>query len=152
MPTVGTYLELVPLLTVSIGLLILCVTTLFGLRRKGGFELGLAHVVADPRRRRIFLGGLSTSLAALFGVGFACSLEAILGTPLLVIEVSLAALFLAGATGMVVLMTNAFQTAPLTYAEEWSLKETAERVSLSSTMVGYAHIRAELDGPSLLER
>lgn len=149
MPTVGTNLELLPLLAVSLGLLALGVATLFGLRRKGGFELGLAHVVADPRRRRVFLGGLSTSLVALFGVGFACSAEAILGLPLVVIEGTLAVLFLTGAVGMVTLMTNAFQRAPLTYQEEWNLKETAERVSLSSAMIVYPHSAVDLERPAL---
>jgi hypothetical protein len=114
-------------------LLVFGISTVAQLLRRGGFEMGLAHVVADSRQRNVFLVGLCTSLAALFAFGFLGSIEAFTGAPSEVVSLTMSLLFLVGAVGMLILMANAFRTSPLTIREEWSLREVAERASLAST-------------------
>jgi len=137
--------------TLGAALLVLAfgISTLAQLFRRGGFEMGLAHVVADTQSRNVFLVGLCTSLAALFGLGFFGGIEALTGASPEVTSVTASALFLVGAVGMIILMANAFRTSPLTVHEEWSLREVAERASLSSTPnvpVAPEDLRTRIDG------
>jgi hypothetical protein len=115
-------------LVVAWALLVFGVFLLFYLRRRGGPELALARLLADSRRRTIFLGALCASLAALFGIGMANSLGGWIGTSSATMGIVTATLFVAGAAGIFVLMVDALHTSPLTLEEEWNLKETAARV------------------------
>jgi hypothetical protein len=117
----------------SLLLLAVGISTIVQLIRRGGFELGLAHVVADIKRRNVFLLGLCTSLVALFGLGFAGGIEGLVGASAGVKSLTGSVLFLVGTVGILILMANAFKTAPLSVQEEWSLREVAERASLAST-------------------
>jgi hypothetical protein len=114
-------------------LLVFGISTIAQLLRRGGFELGLAHVVADTSARNVFLVGLCISLGALFGFGFIGSIEWLTGASLEVTSFTDSILFLVGAVGMLILMANAFRTSPLTIHEGWSLREVAERAALAST-------------------
>jgi hypothetical protein len=119
-------------LAVSLALLIFGVSLLFTLKRRGGPELALARLLADARRRTVFLVALCTSLAALFGIGLGSSLEMLIGTSAVNISLVTTILFVLGAVGIFVLMVDALRTSPLTLEEEWNLKETAARVSNAS--------------------
>jgi hypothetical protein len=116
-------------LTVSLALLIFGVSILLFLGGRGGPELALARLLADARRRTIFLAALCTSLAALFGIGLAGSVEGLVGTSAADISIVETALFLLGSVGIFVLMADALRTSPLTLEEGWNLKETAARVT-----------------------
>jgi hypothetical protein len=116
-------------LAVSLALLIFGVALLFLLRRRGGPELALARLLADSRRRTIFLSALCTSLAALFGIGLAGSIGELVGTSAGEMSLIRAILFVIGAAGIFVLMVDALHTSPLTLEEGWNLKETAARVT-----------------------
>jgi hypothetical protein len=116
-------------LTVSVAMLIFGVSLLFFLRGRGGPELALARLLADSRRRAVFLAALCASLAALFGIGLAGSIEGLVGTSAVEVSIVETALFLMGAAGIFVLMVDALRTSPLTLEQEWNLKETAARVS-----------------------
>jgi hypothetical protein len=115
-----------------LGLLIFGVALLFLLKRRGGPELALARLLADSRRRTIFLTALCTSLAALFGIGFAEGLGGFVGASAVSMSVVSTVLFVLGAAGIFVLMIDALRTSPLTLEEEWNLKEVAARVSSAS--------------------
>ena len=117
-------------LAVSVGLLIFGVSVLLIVRVRGGLDLALAHLVADPARRRIFLGGLFTSLAALFALGLAVSLEALFAVSFAVALGTEATLFVVGAIGILVLMADAVRLQPLSLQEKWNLQETAARGTL----------------------
>jgi hypothetical protein len=91
--------------------------------------LEFARLLADSRRRSIFLGALYSSLASLFGIGLAASVGAIVGAPAAEMSIVRTALFMIGAAGIFVLMIDALETSPLTLEEGWNLKETAARVS-----------------------
>jgi hypothetical protein len=119
-------------LAISLALLIFGVSLLFTLKQRGGPELALARLLADARRRTVFLLALCTSLAALFGLGLASSLEGLIGASALEMAIVTAALYSMGAAGIFVLMVDALRTSPLTLEEEWNLKETAARVSNAS--------------------
>jgi hypothetical protein len=143
MMSLGSLLEYVTL-AVSLALLVFGVTLLRVLGGRGGNDLALAHLVADSRRRRVFLSGLYTCLAALFAIGLAVSLELLLSVPSLIVEITETVLFLAGATGIFVLMRDALRAQPLTLEEGWNLRETAAR----GTMVpGPVPVRPEWAGP-----
>lgn len=129
--TPGLESDVVGYVTLAIvaGLLLFGLSILIFLRPRGGPEVAFARLLADSRRRTIFLAALCTSLAALFGIGLATILEWILDTPPLEASVVLTVLFGIGATGIFVLMLDALNTRPMTLAEEWNLKETAARVT-----------------------
>lgn len=122
-------------LAVSLGLLVFGVFLLVLLRRRGGPELALARLLADTRRRTIFLSALCTSLAALFGIGIAGSLGGFAGASETTLDAIRAALFVVGAVGIFILMIDALHRSPLTLEEGWNLKETAARVSNVSSPV-----------------
>jgi hypothetical protein len=115
-----------------LALLVFGVSLLFTLKQRGGPELALARLLADTRRRTVFLVALCTSLAALFAIGFASSLGGLVGMSTNTMAIVTAAFFAMGAAGIFVLMVDALRTAPLTLEEEWKLKETAARVSNAS--------------------
>lgn len=123
--------ELVGYVTLAIvlSLLIFGLFILVFLRPRGGPEVAFARLLADSRRRTNFLVGLCTSLAALFGIGLAETIEWFIGVPALDGSVTLTVLFGVGAVGIIVLMRDALNTRPMTLAEEWILKETAARVT-----------------------
>jgi hypothetical protein len=116
-------------LAVAVGLLIFGVSLIFILRNRGGPELAFARLLADSRRRTIFLGALYTSLAALFGIGLTAGLGVILGASATEMSLVRTGLFLIGSVGIFIIMIDALHTAPLTLEEGWNLKETAARVS-----------------------
>lgn len=116
-------------LTIVVGLLIFGLSILLFLRPRGGPEVAFARLLADSRRRTIFLAALCTSLAALFAIGLSETVESFLGTPALDASVIRTALFATGAVGIFVLMRDALNTRPMTLEEEWNLKETAARVA-----------------------
>ena len=117
-------------LGLAVLLLILGLAVIFRLLRRGGFELAFAHLVANADRRAVFLKALCTSLVALFGLGFAVSLEVLAGAPSVVVGGTETGLFAVGAVGIVVLMRDAFRDDPLTLRESWNLHESAERALL----------------------
>lgn len=116
-------------LIIVIALLAFGLFILVFLRPRGGPEVAFARLLADSRRRTNFLAGLCTSLAALFGIGLAETIEWLLGTPPLDASIVLTVLFGVGAVGIIILMRDALNTRPMTLAEEWNLKETAARVT-----------------------
>jgi hypothetical protein len=116
-------------------LVVFGVSLLVYLPRRGGFELGLAHVVADPRRRRVFLGGLSISLTAFVTSALADTFETLTGTGGEAALVIGTLLFAVGASGILLLMANALRSSPLSFEEEWTLRENAERVKFADTPV-----------------
>jgi hypothetical protein len=117
------------LVTLGVALLLLLfgVGLIVRLVRRGGFELAFAHLVANAERRAVFLKALCTSLVALFGLGFAVSLEVLAGAPAAVVGLTEAGLFGVGAFGIVVLMRDAFRADPLSLRESWNLQESAQR-------------------------
>jgi hypothetical protein len=114
-------------LGIALLLLILGLGVIVRLLRRGGFEVALAHLVANPDRRAVFLKALCTSLAALFGLGFAVSIEVLVGAPTVVVGGTETGLFAVGAVGIIVLMRDAFRADPLTLRESWNLHESAQR-------------------------
>jgi hypothetical protein len=116
-------------LTVSLGLLVFGVSILVFIRRRGGPELALAKLLADSRRRTVFLGALCTSLAALFAIGLSGSVAGLIGSSPTEMAIVETAFFLVGAAGIFVLMVDAIRNSPLTLEEGWNLKEAAARVS-----------------------
>lgn len=128
----GLESDLVQVVTLGIvlGLLIFGLSILLFLRPRGGPEVAFARLLADSRRRTIFLAALYTSLGALFAIGLAQSVESFLGTPASVAGDIRTSLFAAGAVGIFVLMRDALNTRPMTLEEEWNLKETAARVAM----------------------
>lgn len=116
-------------MAVALGLLIFGLSLVFFLRNRGGPELAFARLLADSRRRTIFLVALYTSLAALFGLGLAAGVGVILGASTTDMSLVRMALFVIGSAGIFVLMIDALRTSPLTLEEGWNLKETAARVS-----------------------
>jgi hypothetical protein len=131
---VAGFLELVTL-TVSVALLVWGLTLLVYLRRHGGFELGLAHVAADPRRRSVFLWALSMSLTAFVAEGFFESVQVYTGATGDMPRSVDTALFVVGALGIFVLMGNAMRPTPLSFQEEWTLRENAQRANIAETPV-----------------
>ncbi|MCI4318073.1 MAG: hypothetical protein L3J96_05990, partial [Thermoplasmata archaeon] len=103
-----------------------------GLRlvQRGGFELAFTHLVANAERRLVFLKALCLSLGALFGLGFAVSLEVLAGAPALIVGGTETGLFAVGAAGIILLMSDAFRSDPLTLRETWNLQESAQRAML----------------------
>lgn len=120
-------------LAIALLLLVFGVALLFYLRRQGGLELSLTIMVANPGRRVVFLWGLATSLAALFGIGMADSLSVVLGASEAVAYALRTLFFSVGAVGILILMANALRTSSPTLLEGWNLQETAERVSIAAT-------------------
>lgn len=127
--------SLVESVTLAVGLLLLLfgVALLVHLRRRGGLEMALAHMLADSRHRAVFLVGLCISLAALFGIGLSDGLEALVGTSAELTQDIEAVLFILGAGGMMVLMVNALRAPSPSLQEGWILEETAGRVSIAAT-------------------
>ena len=123
--------ELVGYVTLAIvsGLVVFGLYIILFLRPRGGPEVAFARLLADSRRRLIFLVALCTSLAALFGIGLAGTIEGLLGTPALEASIVQTALFGVGAIGIFVIMRDALNTRPMTLEEEWTLKETAARIA-----------------------
>jgi hypothetical protein len=116
-------------LAVAGALLVFGLTLVFILRNRGGPELAFARLLADSRRRTIFLAALYTSLASLFGIGLASGVGILVGATGVEMNVVQTLLFGIGAMGIFVLMFDALHTSPLTLEEGWNLKETAARVS-----------------------
>jgi hypothetical protein len=116
-------------LAVALGLLVFGLTLILILRNRGGPELAFARLLADSRRRTIFLGALYTSLAALFGIGLTAGLGVFLGASATEMSLVRSALFIVGSVGIFIIMIDALHTSPLTLEEGWNLKETAARVS-----------------------
>ncbi|MCI4335996.1 MAG: hypothetical protein L3K17_02195 [Thermoplasmata archaeon] len=117
------------LVTLGVALVILAMGlgVIVRLVRRGGFELAFAHLVVNAKRRAIFLKALCTSLAALFGLGFAISIEVLAGASPVVVGGTEASLFAVGAVGIIVLMNDAFRVDPLTLRESWKLQESAQQ-------------------------
>jgi hypothetical protein len=135
MAAVGSEIDGYVTLALVLILVLFGLTILIFLRPRGGPEIAFARLLADSRRRTIFLAALCTSLAALFGIGLADTLAWIFGIPALEASVVRGALFAVGATGIFVLMRDALNTRPMTLAEEWNLKETAARVTIAPPAV-----------------
>jgi hypothetical protein len=114
---------------ITLGLLAFGLFILVFLRPRGGPEVAFARLLADSRRRTVFLAALCTSLVALFSLTVAESVEAFLDTSAATSSVVRTALLAVGAVGIFVLMTDALNTRPFTLEEEWNLRETAARVS-----------------------
>jgi len=114
-------------LGVALALLIFALLLIRVLGTRGGQDLALARLAANPTRRRLFLSGLYASLAALFALGLMTSVERIVGAASVVIDVTQTVLFVVGAVGIFVLMSDALRPPTLTLQEKWSLEETAER-------------------------
>src|SRR5579864_1904698 len=129
MTTLGSELVGYVTLAIVVGLVTFGLTILLFLRPRGGPEVAFARLLADSRRRTVFLAALCTSLAALFGIGLADTIESFFDTPALEASVIQTALFGIGAIGIFVLMRDALNTRPMTLQEEWILKETAARVA-----------------------
>src|SRR5579864_6311247 len=98
MTTLGSELVGYVTLAIVVGLVTFGLTILLFLRPRGGPEVAFARLLADSRRRTIFLAALCTSLAALFGIGLAETIEWLVGTPALVASVVQTALLGVGAT------------------------------------------------------
>jgi hypothetical protein len=138
MPNVATLVLEYFVLGISLVLLVWGVGLLVYLRRHGGFELGLTHVVADPHRRSVFLWALATSLTAFVSGGFAEGFETLTGASGLGPKLLNTALFGIGALGILLLMANALRPSTLstlTLEEQWTLKENLERSSLAPAPV-----------------
>ena len=114
-------------LGVALALLIFALMLIRVLGSRGGQDLALARLAANPARRRLFLSGLYTSLAALFALGLITSVEQIVGVASVVIDATQTALFVFGAVGIFILMSDALRPPTLTLQEKWNLQETAER-------------------------
>jgi hypothetical protein len=120
-------------LAISLTLIVFGLSLLAFLPRHGGFELGLAHVVTDHRRRATFLWGLSVSLAALVGLGLAEGFGPLAGISQATVRVAETVLFAFGAAGLLTLMANALRAPPLSFQQEWTLRENAQRARLVET-------------------
>jgi hypothetical protein len=120
-------------LAISLALIGFGLSLLAFLPRHGGFELGLAHVVADHRQRTVFLWGLSASLAALVALGFTEGLGFLTDAPQTTVRLVETIMFAFGAAGLLTLMANALRAAPLSFQEEWTLRENAQRARIVET-------------------
>jgi len=98
------------------------------LRHLGGLELALAHVVADPRRRRAFLWTVGVSFGGFVWAGIAAALSDIFSWGSAG-AFGVALLFLLGSAGILLLITDALRASPLSLQEEWNLVEEAARAS-----------------------
>jgi hypothetical protein len=125
-------LEWAPI-AISFAMLACGLTALVYLKRHGGYELGLTHVAADPRRRRVFLIALSTTLTAFVVQGFAGSVELLVGAGGTYPRILQTVLFGVGSLGIFGLIANAFRRPALSLEEEWTLRENVERVSIAAT-------------------
>jgi hypothetical protein len=114
-------------LGVALALLVFALLLLRVLGARGGQVLALAHLAANPARRRPFLSGMYASLAALFALGLLTSIETLLGVASVLIEATETVLFVAGGFGIFILMIDALRPRSLTLQEKWNLQETVER-------------------------
>jgi hypothetical protein len=117
-------------LGVAVALLVFALLLLRVLGASGGQDLALARLAANPTRRRLFLSGLYASLASLFAIGLATSLEVILRVSSDMIDATQTALFVIGAIGIFIIMSDALRRQSLTLQEKWNLQETAERAMM----------------------
>jgi len=99
------------------------------LRRAGGLELGLAHVVADSARRQSFIWTVGVSFGAFVAAGIFDSLSALVPAWEPVAAFAVAILLLIGGLGLLVLIASVLRPSTLTLAEEWNLAESAARAS-----------------------
>jgi hypothetical protein len=120
-------------LAVSAVLLVFGISLVVYLGRRGGFELALAHLVANRRNRAAFLWALCTSLAALFGAGLTASIDGLAGVPGSLVAETQTVLFVIGAGGILALMINSLRTVPLSLQEGWNLRENVERMTFTSS-------------------
>ena len=114
-------------LGVAVALLVFALLLLPVLGARGGQDLALARLAANPARRRLFLSGLYTSLAALFALGLCTGLETLLGASSITVSATQTLLYVTGAIGIFILMSDALRRQSLTLQEKWNLEETAER-------------------------
>ena len=121
-------------LSTFVGTIVLLASGLFlwlDLRHRGGMDLALAHVVADPARRRGFIVALSTSLLGFLGFGVIQGLEDVFPGSTPTADLVGAILFAIGAIAIFYLIAKALSPSPLTLHEEWVLRESAERISMT---------------------
>jgi hypothetical protein len=110
-------------LSVALGL-----TLWVRLRRAGGLELALAHIVANPERRRGFVWTVGVSFGAFVAAGFTEALSQLANVDL-VADPLTAVLLLLGGIALLVLIGNTLRPSTLSLAEEWHLAESAARAS-----------------------
>ena len=101
------------------------------LRLAGGLELALAHVVANPARRRFFVATVGISFGAFVAAGLVESTSYLVGFDT-VADFVVAVLLLAGGLGLLVLTAGALRPGVLSLNEEWALAESAARASARS--------------------
>jgi len=99
------------------------------LRRAGGLELGLAHVVASADRRRAFIWTVGVSFGAFVAAGMFESVSDLFPMWHAVSDFMVAVLLLAGGLGLLVLIAGVLRPSALTLREEWNLAESAARAS-----------------------
>jgi len=88
------------------------------LRKVGGLELALAHVVANRVRRKVFLGAVSVTISAFLAFGVVAGIA---GSGLLrddVEDLLQALVFLVGACGFLLLVANGLRPSALSLQEE----------------------------------
>lgn len=98
------------------------------LRRVGGLELALAHVVANPPRRRAFVWTVGISFGAFVSAGVVETLSDVFSYDAAA-SLAIAVLLLAGGVGLLVLIASILRISPLSLSEEWNLAKTAARAS-----------------------
>lgn len=110
-------------LTVILGL-----TLWARLRRVGGLELALAHLVANPERRRFFVWTVGVSFGLFVAAGISETISDLAGWGS-IFDFVTATLLLAGGLCLLVLIASTLRPSVLTLAEEWNLAESAARAS-----------------------
>ena len=108
------------------------------LRAVGNLELALAHLVANPRRRREFVWTVGISFGAFVAAGALEAVADAFGGDSRA-DVGTALLLLTGGVALLVLIANSLRPTVLSLEEEWSLAETAARASSQAPGAPPAH-------------
>jgi len=102
------------------------------LRTIGGLELGLAHLVANGRRRRRFVAMVGVSFGAFVAAGLVEALSALVAFDTIA-DLLTPILLLAGGIGLLMIIAEALRPTSLSLEEEWRLAESAARASARAT-------------------
>jgi len=98
------------------------------LRKRGGLENSLAHVVIDARKRKVFFWAISTFTAMFVLAGICFSVEAIGGVSDGVLDFVTSIAFAVGAVAVIAMMLNGLDTSDLSLQEELELRDSVPPV------------------------
>jgi hypothetical protein len=114
----------VVVLGLAIAVLAFAIAITLRLRRFGGLENSLAHVVVDGRKRRVFYWCISTFSFAFVLAGLTFSMGRLSFIPGTTTDLLMVVAFTLGAVALLVMMANGLDTSQLTLSEELELRDT----------------------------